>query len=325
MNKICFKSLKISIFSIFFLMCSLLWMPSIQAAGPQVNSIGTFNGTTFWLGYNFSFSENCTPESETYNWMFYLAPEGVYVGLTSVRSIYSGVDVNAAGSTFYGTWAIPDSKLSLPSEGDLPMVTWSDMTSISGLTITFDPLSASIPSMGPLINFGLGVSMGPTFFRIGDSKSLEKAIQLNTILSVSFALISIPSFLPGVTIDLTGPDDTNLTGRDTGFYPVVLWGSPATLSDVNTRGIIGTITHKLEQEIALVSDGTIAGEMSRSLLNFFTRLKNVSSVNGNLLAGFMDKYAVEGAPQGTTEVDTLISRVVNPGSAGVIRSRRQRS
>jgi hypothetical protein len=309
MNKFYLKSLKVSVFSVFFLLCSLLWMSFVQAAGPQVNSIGTFNGTTFWIGYNFSFSENYNPESETYNWMFYLAPEGVYVGLTSVRSVYSGVDVNAAGSVFYGSWAIPDSKLSLPSEGDgLPMVTWNEMTSISGLTITLDPLSASIPSMGPLINFGLGISMGPTFFRIGDSKSLEKAIQLNTILSVSFALIPMPSFLPGVTIDKTGPDDTNLTGKDTGFYPVVLWGSPATLSDVNALGIIGTITHKLEEEIAHISDGTISGEMSRSLLDFFIRLKNGSSVNGNLLTRFMDKYAVAGAFSGTTEVDTMISQ-----------------
>ncbi|MCP4116738.1 MAG: hypothetical protein GY737_15265 [Desulfobacteraceae bacterium] len=309
MINVCVKSLKVSVFLAFLLTCILSWETSVRAAGPKVSSIGTFNGTTFWLGYNFSFSENYNPESETYNWMFYLAPEGVYVGLTSARSLYTGVDVNAAGTVFYGSWAIPDSKLSPAGGGnDLSTVTWDNMTSISGITITEDPLSATIPSIGPLINFGLGVSMGPTFFRIGDSKTLQKAIQLNSTLSVSLALVPMPPFLPGVALDMTGPKDTNLTKKDTGFYPVILWGSPVTLSDVNTHGVLGTITRKLQEEAAGTPAGTISGEMAQSLLDFFTRLNNAASVNGQLLANFLDKYAAEGASSGSTAVDAMISQ-----------------
>ncbi len=308
MNHTFMKPAKIVFFSIIFSFCIFVSSNTVRASGPEVNSIGTFNGITFWLGYNFSFSENYNPESETYNWMFYIAPEGLYVGLTSVRSVYSGVDVNASGSVFYGTWAIPASKLSPPSDGQDPglyTVSWDNMNTISGITITQSPVSASIPSIGPLLNFGLGLSVGPTFFRVGNSKKLEKAIQLNSILGVSLSLIPMPSFLPGVSLDKSGPGDTNLTGKDTGFYPVILWNNPATLSDINTYGLLGTIQHKLQENNAGTTKGTMSGELSLTLLDFFDHLKN--EVNGNILSDFMDKYGKPGAPSGSTEVDTMIA------------------
>ena len=51
------------------------------AYGTPANRIGTFDGWTFWLGWDGSFSETYDPFSETYAWVVYFAPEGVFVAL----------------------------------------------------------------------------------------------------------------------------------------------------------------------------------------------------------------------------------------------------
>ncbi len=288
----------------------ILFSSTFASAGPEVDRIGTFNGTTLWLGYNFGFSETYTPESETYNWMLYIAPEGLYVGLTSVRSLYSAVDVNAGGGLFYGSWAVPPGKLTTPGSGQptgYQYITWSNMGSISGITITEEPFSTSLPFAGPLSGLGVGISMGPTFFREGSSNSLQMALQLNTIMSVSFALVPMPSFIPSVSLDKSGPGDTNLTGNDSGFFPVVLWNSPITMLDIMSKGTIQAIVDKLNSSASSAGSASLNGEAQTQLASFFSGLISGISANGQKISNFIDSNVIPANGASGAEVKQLIS------------------
>lgn len=301
----CFESLRI----IFFLSMLIIFSTNVHA-GPEVDRIGTFNGTTLWLGYNFSFSDTYAPECETYNWMLYIAPEGLYVGLTSVRSVYSAVDVNAGGGLFYGSWAIPSSKLTVAGSGQpagYPYITWSKMGSISGVTITKVPFPTSLPVSGPLSGLGIGMSMGPTFFREGSSSALQAALQLNTIMSVSFALVPMPSFIPSVTLDLSGPGDTDLTGKDTGFYPVVLWSTPITMAEITAKGTVQAVVDKLNASAASQGESSLNGETEIMLASFFSELLSANSTNGQKISRFIDSRVIPGAAS-SPEIEQLISK-----------------
>ena len=68
----------------------LLATVTVNAApqyGVESQEIGTFETPTgnwiTWIGWDATFSETYTPENETYNWMVFFAPEGIYVALAS--------------------------------------------------------------------------------------------------------------------------------------------------------------------------------------------------------------------------------------------------
>ncbi|MCD6217506.1 hypothetical protein J7L05_06560, partial [bacterium] len=63
--------------------------------GVMYPDIGTFDGWSFWVGYDAAFSESYMPEGESYAWVVHFAPEGMYVSLQGGECLYSGVDVNA--------------------------------------------------------------------------------------------------------------------------------------------------------------------------------------------------------------------------------------
>ena len=75
--------------------------------GVQSSAVGTIGGWSVWVGWNASFSDSYLPESETYNWFVFFAPEGIYAGLTSAASTVSSVDVFAAIGGFIGMYASP--------------------------------------------------------------------------------------------------------------------------------------------------------------------------------------------------------------------------
>lgn len=175
--------------------------------GVRTDTIGTINGWTVWTGWNGSFSDSYAPESETYNWVVYFAPEAIYVGLLSAESVYSAVDVFASVGTFFGAYKSPD--------GDVSK--WSDVSNLYGVTISKDLTLAAVP-VGPMSGGSISAAAGFTLFRVGDTPIFRRALQLNVSYGASFALVSIP-LAPTVTMDFK----SNITGQDTGFWPVILW------------------------------------------------------------------------------------------------------
>ena len=173
--------------------------------GTPVNHIGTFKGWTMWLGWDGSFSESYTPQSETYYWMVYFAPEGLFLALQSAKSNYSNVDTYAAIDSFYGTLQSPFGSI-LPS---------SYINSLQGVTLSINAFESSFAPMGPLSQLSMGVTSGQSFFRIGSFKTLQRGIQYNAGISVSFSLL--PFSLPfSVSLDY----ESNFNA---GFYPIILW------------------------------------------------------------------------------------------------------
>jgi len=178
---------------------------SAIAYGTAENSIGTFGGWTIWLGWDGSFSENYDPFSETYAWVVYFAPEGIFVALQWADSNYSNVDMYAAYDYFYGV-------LQSPFGAVLPR---SFVDSLNGITLSIDAFDTSMAPVGALSHVSFAVSSAQTVFRTGSLKTLQRGIQYGAGLNASFALL--PFSLPfGVSLD-------HSSGVEAGFYPVVLW------------------------------------------------------------------------------------------------------
>lgn len=171
--------------------------------GTAVDQIKTINGTVIWTGWDGSFSETYTPSSETYAWVVYYGYRGMFVALQWAKSHYSSVDVFMGLDSFCGGLTSPD-------EDSLSL---SYIGSLNGVSISFD---TSLPVFSGL---GIGASLGTTFFRKGESKVLEEAIQFSQSYSISYSLTSpipLPSLPFSVALDYE-------SGVETGFYPVVDW------------------------------------------------------------------------------------------------------
>ncbi|MCX8043125.1 MAG: hypothetical protein N3B18_03255 [Desulfobacterota bacterium] len=183
------------------------------AYGQQVRQIGTFNGWTMWMGWDGSFSENYNPFSETYYWMVYFAPEGLFVALQSAKSNYSNVDTYAAYDYFYGTLQSPFGSI-LPS---------AYIDSLKGVTLSINAFDSSFAPVGPLSQLSMAVTSGQTFFRIGSLKTLQRGIQFSAGMNVSFSLM--PFSLPFcVSLDYESKFEA-------GFYPIILWNIDPTSSN----------------------------------------------------------------------------------------------
>lgn len=173
--------------------------------GTSYDNIGTFDGWTFWVGYDASFSENYDPKSESYAWVVHFAPEGMYVSLQKGKATYSAVDVNAGFGFLYGLLYSPDGNL----------VTRSYFSDISGITFSVSVFSLPAAPVGALSQLSVGISSGTTFFRSGSSKKLQRAIQYSTGFSTSFNLMPV-SFPFGVSLGCS----SEVTA---GFYPIAEW------------------------------------------------------------------------------------------------------
>ncbi len=194
------------------------------AYGSPSDSIGTFDGWTFWIGWDGSFSENYDPFSETYAWVVYFAPEGVFLALQWAKSNYSNVDMYAAYDYFYGV-------MHSPFGSTLPK---SYIGSLNGVSLSIDAFDASLAPVGALSHVSLAVSSAQTMFRIGSAKMLQRAVQYGAGMTASFSLL--PFSLPfGVSLDYE-------SGVEAGFYPIIMWdiqgaSDPldAVLSELRTR------------------------------------------------------------------------------------------
>lgn len=185
--------------------------------GHPSDRIGTFNGWTFWFGWMASFSETYTPESETYAWVCYIAPEGCYLALQEAKSVYSNVDVFASVSSFFGLLYSPAGEY----------LEKSYINDLLGVSITFD---MDI------------IEAGVTFYRFDGQSDLKPAIQYNFGKSVNFSLIPFPMFL-SVSLD-------NFAQMTAGFYPYILWD----MGDLPPGNPIPAVVDQMEKIVAQGGD-----------------------------------------------------------------------
>ncbi|MBN2526679.1 MAG: hypothetical protein JXR76_09815 [Deltaproteobacteria bacterium] len=218
--------------------------------GKASPEIATFDGLIFWTGWNGSFSDSYSPECETYNWFLFFGPEGVFAGLTSVGSNYSKVDVFAAINMFYGV-----------SSNSKPALTWQEAATSYG--ITYSQGLDIVPNV-------VSIDFGVTFFRESPSAlMLQPGIQFSMGGSFSVALVDIP-FMPSVTLD----NAVNISGQDTGFWPVVLWNIDAAVA--NPQGAIINELRQLQSSGATTYTAIHQAQMAQSLLPVFAAM-NTSS------------------------------------------------
>ncbi len=173
--------------------------------GEMYPDIGTFDGWSFWVGYDAAFSETYVPEGESYAWIVHFAPEGMYVSLQGGECLYSGVDVNAGFDFFYGIAFSPD--------GD--RITTKYLGDLSGMTFSTSHFSTKALPTGPAANLSVGISSAVTCFKLGKSGPIQNVVQYGTGFSVSYALIANP-FPFSVSL---GTD----SWVEAGFYPIASW------------------------------------------------------------------------------------------------------
>jgi hypothetical protein len=175
--------------------------------GKAYDDIGTFDGWSFWVGFEASFSESYSPDSESYAWVIHFAPEGIYLSLQKGKAVYSGVDVNAGFSFFYGLVQSPSKE----------RITKAFFNSMSGVTFSLSSFSTNAAGVGPLSNLSMGISSSNTFFRKGKSDTFLRAVQYGTGFSVSYALVANP-FPFSVSLGT----ESSMTAA---FYPISTWDS----------------------------------------------------------------------------------------------------
>lgn len=173
--------------------------------GKMYPDIGTFNGWSFWVGFDYAFSETYVPEDESYAWIVHFAPEGMYVSLQGAKSVYSGVDVNAGMDFFYGIAYSPD--------GD--RITTKYFGDLSGMTFSTDHFSTKALPTGPASNLSIGISSATTFYKLGKEGPIQTVIQYGAGFSIAYALISIP-------IPFSVSLETESWVK-AGFYPIAGW------------------------------------------------------------------------------------------------------
>jgi hypothetical protein len=174
------------------------------------DDIGTFDGWSFWVGFEASFSETYAPESESYAWIVHFAPEGVYLSLQKGKAVYSAVDVNASFNYFYGLVQSPDKD----------RITKDFFNSTNNVTFSVNSFSTNAAGVGPLSNLSASISSSISFFRIGTSSTFVRAVQFGAGPSVAYALVNIP--LP-FSVSLATESSV-----EAGFYPICRWGAGKT-------------------------------------------------------------------------------------------------
>ncbi len=220
--------------------------------GVRSPEIGTFGGWSVWIGWAASWSETYEPKCESRAWVVYFAPEAAYVALQWAKSAYSDVSVFAGVSSFFGALVSP-----------------------GGAVLQRDYINSLL---GVSLSIDLGiVEQGPTLFRVGESKSLERAVQYNIGKSVSYGLL--PISLPfGVTLDNeSGMTNIDGDGTPTGFYPIIIWN----IEDIPPGNPVNPIVAKLTEVAGWGGDTFIelvSAQTARIILLFLSKLQTSGTV-----------------------------------------------
>lgn len=169
------------------------------------------------MGWDANFSETYIPEGESYAWVVYFAPEAIYLALQSSKSVYSGVNVNAGFKFFYGSLNI--------TGGD--RVNAELIGSLASVGLSKNLFSASTPGIGfgafSVSNLSFALSAGLTFLKEKPTDTLKRGIQVDSGISVSYDLVSIPlPFSVSLGTDCVGGDPPELC-QFVGFFPIIIY------------------------------------------------------------------------------------------------------
>jgi hypothetical protein len=241
--------------SVLFVLTFCLASAPVHGAlnfGTPYSEIGTFNGWTFWVGWDGSFSETYLPESETYAWVVYFAPEGIFVALQAAKSVYSAVDVFAGVDYFYGALVSPNGN----------KLTRDYINSLLGVNISINSWNFAPPVGSPFFTLSAAIKSGQTLFRQGSVNSLERGVQYTAGISVSNSLIPMPIPI-SVSLDYE-------SWVEAGFYPILEWN----LSQPSQNPVDQIISGL---EAVAASSGTtfndiMGRQMAESLLPFMRTL-----------------------------------------------------
>jgi Bacterial TSP3 repeat len=183
--------------------------------GTTSATIGTFDGWSFWVGWEGAFSDTYSPIEEKYAWVVYFAPEAIYVALEPSMAVYSGVDVNMGFKYFYGFLKSPtaDKTLTVAYREEL----W-------GVFISTEALGA-FEGAGPMANLSMDLEVEAGFLRVKHTKTLVPACRKAWGFSVAYSLLPIK--LP-LKVELDEDWDTSRTPDPgfVGFYPIAIWKRP---------------------------------------------------------------------------------------------------
>ncbi len=247
--------------------------------GTPVNEIETFDGWTMWMGWDGSFSETYDPMSETYAWVVYFSPQGLFVALQKAKSNYSSVDMYAGFDYFYGTLKSPHGRV----------VRKSYLNSLMGVTLSIDAFDTSMLPVGPLSQVSIAVSSSQTLFRIGSLRTLQRGVQYGAGISTSFALL--PFSLPfGVSLDF----ESEVTS---GFYPIVLWD----MEPDPSRNPVDQVMDQL-QTMADGTDESFPGFYEKEIADMMIPFMQTLPASSEMRE-FMDSTS------GTSEIDSMINEV----------------
>jgi hypothetical protein len=200
-----------------WLVCALAAASVAQAGaapklGTRSSEIGTFNGWTFFLGWEGSFSDTYAPVKEKYSWNVFIAPEAIYVGLLAQQAVYSGVDVSMGIKYFYGFLRAPNSAQTISA------TLMSDDVSSLSFSIGYPD---GTPPVGIMSQLSMGFEVEQAFMRIGSSKRLLDGVQWGAGFSASFSLlpVSLP-FTVELDRDWVAPPAEPAPSL---FWPIVIW------------------------------------------------------------------------------------------------------
>ncbi len=229
--------------------------------GHESSQIGTFEGMSFWIGWSGSVSDTFDPGSETFSWIVYFAPEGMFVALQLTQSTYAFVDVYKSMNTFFGAMASPDGET----------LKRSTISNLLGLSVSYDQ----------------GIfDCGPTFFRTRNSSTLSRAIQFN--LSNSVEPAAVPSHAP-LSVS---QDDIPLYFA--GFFPIVLWE----MDESQQSDPLNSIGLKLQELLNVESDSPndrLAKEIAQRIIPFtdFLQTDGLAVLKNNRIAESFGDYFIQ--------------------------------
>ncbi len=215
------SQLPLRILLIFFILITAVTANAAPKYGEASSEIGTFQTPTgnwiTWIGWDATFSETYAPENETYNWMVFFTPEGVYVALASGKGLYSAVNVYAGFDYYYGSLNITKNTLTADAFSN-------DLNSIAISRNTFD--GSVSPGGGPFASLSFSANSAITFFKEKSTDHLQRGVQISTGIALALDLIALP--LPitvsiGIPVEAGDPPEL---GKFHGFYPVLLWDTP---------------------------------------------------------------------------------------------------
>lgn len=222
--------------------------------GTRSSDIGTFDGWTFWVGWEGSFSDTYAPEKEKYTWNVFFAPEAVYVALLAQQAVYSGVDVNMGIKYFYGFLRAPNGAATLNANYV------SDLWSVS-FSIGYPD---AVPPVGVMSQLSLGFEIEQAFFRVKNTRKILPGIQWGAGYSASFSLLTISlPFTVELDRDWKAPP---VEPAPSLFWPVAIWNRTANPAQHPIDQIHAALTQLGSSGIGGATSG-VMGEAMRPLMD----------------------------------------------------------